>query len=167
MFKPKELSPEEKQRVISKINELSPWFHNIEIARGIFTNPKSNYPLERWHAVEPELPESLENRTCLDIGCSSGFFSFKLRERGAERVVGIDGVEQLLAIEQAKFAKSVLGMDNIEIKKLDVYDVDQLDTKYDYTLFLGVFYHLRHPLLALDKLRKVTNGKMIFQTTIS
>lgn len=163
----KQLSKDKEDKIISKINELAPWFHNIELANGIFTNPKSDYPLDRWKIVEPELPASLDNKICLDVGCSSGFFSFKLRGKGAKKVVGIDGGEQALAIDQAKFAKDVLEMDRIDFRKLNVYDVDQLNIQFDYTLFLGVFYHLRHPLLALDKLRKVTKEKMIFQTITS
>jgi len=99
----------------------------------------------------------------LDIGCSSGFFSMKLIENQAKHVIRIDDGEQNLAIPQVKLVAETLNVKNVDFEKLSVYDVEKLEKKFDLTLFLGVFYHLRYPLLALDKLRKVTD-KMILQT---
>jgi len=105
----------------------------------------------------------VKSKVVLDAGCSSGFFSIKLIENDARKVIGIDQGEQNKVVEQARFATNEMGIQNIEYKTLSVYDVEELDTKFDFTLFLGILYHLRYPLLALDKLRKVTD-KMIIQT---
>jgi tRNA (mo5U34)-methyltransferase len=161
---PKRLSPELREQLISRILELEPWFQNIEIAEGISTKPGSEYPLNRWRVVEPLLPPSLDGKVCLDVGCGAGFFSLKMREKGAELVVGIDKGEQSNAIEQARFVRDMLEVDNVEYHDLDVYEVDKLNMQFDYVLFLGTLYHLRHPLLALDKLRQVTRRTMILQT---
>ena len=102
---PKDLPSHQKEILISRIKEMGPWFHNIEIAKDVYTNPNSDYPLNRWKVLEQHLPERLDGKVCLDIGCSSGFFSMKLRERNAEQIVGIDFGEQAKAIQQAEFAK--------------------------------------------------------------
>jgi tRNA (mo5U34)-methyltransferase len=86
-----------------------------------------------------------------------------MKRRGAERVVGVDVDDRYL--NQARFAAETLGYD-IEFQKRSVYDVDQVAGQFDYVLFLGVFYHLRYPLFALDKVVKKVRQKLVFQTMI-
>jgi tRNA (mo5U34)-methyltransferase len=156
----------EKEFVKRKIVELGPWFHNFQIAKGIWTNPEGGpgpqYPDSRWKAIQPVLPD-VAGKTVLDIGCSSGFFSLKLKELGARYVLGVDAGEQPKAIEQARFAARTLGLE-VEFKTLSVYGVAELDQQFDVVLFMGVLYHLRHPLLALEALRPVCRETLILQT---
>jgi tRNA (mo5U34)-methyltransferase len=99
----------------------------------------------------------------LDIGCNAGFYSMEMKRRGAGRVVGIDSDERYLA--QARFAAETLGYDNIEFRELSVYDVAALGERFDVVIFMGVLYHLRHPLLALDLIREhVAGDLLIFQS---
>lgn len=161
------LSDKERDVLLAEIARLAPWFHDIEIAEGIWTNPEGtgpgrDYPASRWRLIQPLLPD-VTGKSCLDVGCSSGFFSVQLKQLGARRVVGIDLGEQSRAIEQARFVASVMNLD-IEFHELSVYDVECLNEQFDLILFLGVLYHLRHPLLALEKLRSVCRGTMIMQT---
>jgi tRNA (mo5U34)-methyltransferase len=88
-----------------------------------------------------------------------------MKRRGAERVVGVDIDDRYL--NQARFAAETLNLD-IEFVKLSVYDIDRLLGQFDYVLFLGVFYHLRYPLFALDKIVKkvAPTGKLVFQSMI-
>jgi tRNA (mo5U34)-methyltransferase len=98
----------------------------------------------------------------LDIGCNGGFYSIEMKKRGAERVLGIDFDDEYLA--QARFAAQVTGLD-IEFRKLSVYDVGSLRERFDVVLFMGVLYHLRHPLLALDLIREHVAGDLfVFQS---
>ena len=87
----------------------------------------------------------------------------KMKELGAASVVGIDDGEQPHAIEQARFAAQTLGLD-VEFQTLSVYDAGKLGRTFDIVLFMGVLYHLRHPLLALDALRPVCREALILQT---
>jgi tRNA (mo5U34)-methyltransferase len=99
----------------------------------------------------------------LDIGCNAGFYSMEMKRRGAERVVGVDSDDRYL--EQARFAAGTLGYDNIEFRNLSVYDVAALGEKFDVVIFMGVLYHLRHPLLALDLIHEhVAGDLLIFQS---
>jgi tRNA (mo5U34)-methyltransferase len=86
-----------------------------------------------------------------------------MKRRGAERVIGIDVDDRYL--NQARFAAETLGLE-IEFAKRSVYDVDSLPGTFDFVLFMGVLYHLRYPLYALDKVVQKVGGKLVFQTMI-
>lgn len=139
-------------QIRERIRSLGEWFHNIDLG-GVFTAPNhilGDYPKLRWRRFARAIPDDLTGASVLDVGCNAGFYSIEMKRRGATRVVGIDHDEGYLA--QARFAAEISGVD-IEFENMDVYDVAGLGTKFDIVLFLGVFYHLRHPLLALDLLR--------------
>jgi tRNA (mo5U34)-methyltransferase len=148
----------------ARIRELGPWFHDLDL-RGVQTAP--DHPLgpflaELWEQVELALPADMSGKTVLDIGCNAGFYSLRLHARGAQ-VTGIDHDAHYLA--QARFAAEVIGAD-IEYRQLDVYDVERLGRQFDYVLFMGVLYHLRYPLLALDRVAGLVRERLIFQTMI-
>jgi tRNA (mo5U34)-methyltransferase len=85
-----------------------------------------------------------------------------MKRRGAARVVGIDHDPGYL--QQARFAAQVCGLE-IEWRQLSVYDVAELGETFDIVLFMGVFYHLRHPLLALDLIHEhVARDLFVFQS---
>jgi tRNA (mo5U34)-methyltransferase len=150
--------------VIQRVAELGPWFHNMEIA-GVETAPDhflGDYPRFKWQGFAHVVPEDLTGLTVLDIGCNGGFYSLEMKKRGAERVVAVDSDERYL--EQARFAASSSGLD-IEFHQLSVYDVAKLGEKFDLVIFMGVLYHLRHPLLALDLIHEhVAKDMMLFQS---
>ncbi|WP_105430900.1 MULTISPECIES: TIGR04290 family methyltransferase [Neorhizobium] len=146
-----------------RIAELGPWFHNMEIG-GVQTAPDhflGDYPAFKWGGFQHVIPEDLQGRSVLDIGCNAGFYSVEMKRRHAGRVVGIDSDPRYLA--QARFAAEQSGLD-IEFRQMSVYDVGQLREKFDLVIFMGVLYHLRHPLLALDLLHEhVVADRMLFQ----
>lgn len=146
--------------------ELGPWFQNIDLGGGVETAPEhflGDYPSFKFERFADQLPEDLTGKTVLDIGCNAGFYSIEMKRRGAERVIGIDSDDRYLA--QARFAAEVLGFEDIEYRNLSVYDVAKLGERFDLVIFMGVLYHLRHPLLALDLIREhVAGDRMLFQT---
>ena len=148
----------------SRVRELGTWFHNLDL-RGVRTAPEhflGDYPQNKWRGFAHAIPFDLHGRTVLDIGCNAGFYSIEMKRRGAERVVAIDFDEAYLA--QARFAAEVNEVD-IEFHKLSVYDVGALCERFDIVLFMGVLYHLRHPLLALDLIHEhVTRDLLVFQS---
>ena len=98
----------------------------------------------------------------LDIGCNAGFYAIEMKRRGAERVVAMDSDRDYL--QQARFAAEVNGVD-LEFCELSVYDIGVLGERFDLVLFLGVLYHLRHPLLALDLIHEhVARDLLVFQS---
>jgi tRNA (mo5U34)-methyltransferase len=149
----------------ARIDALGPWFHNINLA-GIWTAPDhflGDYPRSKYRGFADALPQDLAGKTVLDIGCNAGFYSIEMMRRGAARVFGIDSDERYLA--QARLAAEVLELEGVEFANLSVYDVGGIGERFDVVLFMGVLYHLRHPLLALDLIREHVAGDMlIFQS---
>jgi tRNA (mo5U34)-methyltransferase len=136
-----------------EVEALGPWFHNIDLG-GVATAPEhllGDYPAVKWRRFAHALPPDLRGKTVLDIGCNGGFHSIEMKRRGADHVLAMDTDERYL--RQARFAAQVIGVD-IEFSRLSVYDVATLGGRFDIVLFLGVLYHLRHPLLALDLIRE-------------
>ena len=155
------LSPAEIRK---KVDALGPWFHNLNL-NGVSTAPShflGDYPNVKWQRFSDALPQDLTGRSVLDIGCNAGFYSMIMKRRGAARVLGLDPDEDYLA--QARFAAEISGFD-IEFRRMSVYDIGALGEKFDIVLFLGVLYHLRHPLLALDLIYEhAARDVMVFQS---
>jgi tRNA (mo5U34)-methyltransferase len=149
-----------------RIAELGEWFHNLNL-HGHFTAPNhylGDYPSLKWQRFAHAVPLDLRGMSVLDVGCNAGFYAIEMKKRGAARVVGIDSDPVYLA--QAAFAAETLGVD-IDLRQLSVYDVAALDERFDIVLFMGVVYHLRYPLLALDLLHEhVTRDLFVFQSML-
>jgi tRNA (mo5U34)-methyltransferase len=155
----------DRQELVRRVLELGDWFHNLDL-KGVPTAPAhflGDFPRVKWKQVAHALPQDLSAATVLDIGCNAGFYCLEFKKRGAGRVLGVDVDDRYLS--QARFAAAVLGMD-VEFAKCSVYDVDQIPGQFDYVLFMGVFYHLRYPLFALDKIVKKVRGRLVFQTMV-
>ena len=152
------------------VQSLGPWFHNLHLGPSGMVqtapdHPLGDFPANFWHVFRHVVPEDLSGTSVLDIGCNGGFYSFEMKRRGAARVLGLDHDGHYL--EQARFAAEQLGMRDIEFRQLEAYDVDRLGgPPFDFVLFMGVFYHLRHPLLALELVASVLapGGRLLFQT---
>lgn len=142
------------QKVIGK---LGPWYHDFELVPGISTNHQNKESmLNKWKFLEPFVPKDLSGKTVLDIGCSSGFFSLEVKKRKASRVVGTDIMPHSLA--QARFLSHWFDHP-IELRQIDAYSVDTLG-EFDFVIFIGVLYHLKHPLFALEKVSSICKDTM-------
>jgi tRNA (mo5U34)-methyltransferase len=135
----------------ARIDTVPHWYHQIEIRPGVVT-PGINETVETLRLLS--LPDDASGLRALDVGVRDGYFSFELERRGAE-VLAIDYLEP----SETGFpvAKELLGSD-VEYRVDNVYrlDPDEHGT-FDIALFLGVLYHLRDPLLALDRIWDVCN----------
>jgi tRNA (mo5U34)-methyltransferase len=154
-------------------DELAPrvaalrWYHTIDLGHGIVTNGVDDTPLR---LARLDLPSSLSGRSVLDIGAWDGFFSFEAERRGAARVVASDyyswhgpgwGTKAGFQLAREALGSRVVDLD------VDVMDLSpQRVGTYDVVLFLGVLYHLPHPLLALERIASVTRGMLIVETVL-
>jgi tRNA (mo5U34)-methyltransferase len=156
-----------KNRLQQEIHQLRPWFHNIHLPDGTQTAPDhklGDFPAYKWKEIEPHLPQDLTGWSVLDIGCNAGFYSIELAARGA-KVTGIDSNPNYLA--QARWALEHLPVSGrVDFRLMQLYDLARDEERYDLILFLGVFYHLRYPLLALDLVSRKVNRFLVFQTLI-
>lgn len=149
----------------AQMQALGPWFHNLHLPGGRQTAPDhrfGDFPAFKWRQIAPHLPEDLTGRRVLDIGCNAGFYSFQLAERGAD-VVGLDFDEHYL--RQARWAAECMGLSQrVEFRRGNVYEVGAMSEHFDLVVFMGVFYHLRYPLLALDGIARLAPDLLVFQT---
>ncbi|MGH9392769.1 MAG: TIGR04290 family methyltransferase, partial [Terriglobales bacterium] len=156
------MTPECIRRQVAQLGE---WFQNLDL-RGVETAPHhflGDYPTVKWRMMRTALPERMDGLSVLDIGCNAGFHALECKRRGAARVLGIDADARYL--QQARFAAEVLELE-VEWRQMSVYALDRLPESFDYVLFLGVFYHLRYPLYALDLVVKRMRQKLVFQTMV-
>jgi tRNA (mo5U34)-methyltransferase len=147
------------------IAELGPWFHNLHLPDGRQTAPEhplGDFPAFKWEQIEGCLPADLAGARALDIGCNAGFYSFQLAGRGAE-VLALDLDEHYL--RQGRWAAHYLDPEGrVEFRQGSVYDLAGIEGRFDVVLFMGVLYHLRYPLLALDLVAERVGGKLVLQT---
>jgi tRNA (mo5U34)-methyltransferase len=143
----------------SLIKKEDYWFHKIELGPDLVTpgwdDPK-NSKLPYFG-----LPARMEGMRVLDVGCCEGFFSFEAERRAAKEVIGIDpmpGSIRRLTICSDYLGSKVTGL------ACNVYELDQDVRTFDMVFFFGVLYHLRHPLLALEKILSVCTGTLLMQT---
>ena len=149
-----------EREIIEKINSIKNWWHKIELLPGVFT-PGEDDPQSRLYQMG--IPEDLAGVSVLDIGAYDGFFSFYCERKGAE-VTAVD----VISPDECGFnvIKTIL---NSKVKHVQstVYNLDPKNIgQFDIVLFIGVLYHLRHPLLALDKIYNLCNELMILESQI-
>jgi tRNA (mo5U34)-methyltransferase len=143
------------------------WYHTIDLGGGVITPGVDDTP---HRLARLELPGSLTGRTVLDVGAWDGFFSFECERRGAARVVASDyyswhgggwGTKDGFVLAREALQSRVEDID------IDVMDLapERVGT-FDVVLFLGVLYHLRHPLLALERVASVTRRLLIVETVV-
>ena len=149
-----------------KVGQIQ-WWHRIDLGHGIVTPGTTNSPKTLSHLG---LPEDLRGRTVLDVGAWDGFYSFEAERRGASRVLATDtfswdgggwGSKNGFLLAREAFQSKV------EDKHIGVLDLSaEAVGTFDLVLFLGVLYHMRHPLLALERIASVTKEQLILETHI-
>jgi tRNA (mo5U34)-methyltransferase len=158
---------ETREEVERKVSELGWWYHHFELPSGVMTGdgqPPAYDPDERWQLIAPYLPSDLSGKTVLDVGGNSGYFSLQMKLRGAGKTVMVEPA--LDFVDQARFVFSQFGV-RVKTVHEDVHTYC-LTTKerFDYVLFLGLFYHLKYPVLVLDRLAEMTKTLLFFNSHI-
>jgi tRNA (mo5U34)-methyltransferase len=138
------------------------WHQRFELAPGVVTPGENDIV---WLLNEAAIPDDMSGMTALDIGTTNGGAAFELERRGAERVVAID-------IEDPRhYGFDVLSEfvgSGVEYVRASTYEAAAvLDERFDVVLFLGVLYHLRHPLLALDNVAELVRGEAFIETAVA
>jgi tRNA (mo5U34)-methyltransferase len=159
-----------RDEILNAKERLAPWFHRIDLGNGIFTKTESmmgepvDNPREMWEVIGRCLPADLRGKTVLDVGCNGGFYSVEAKRRGARRVLGVDG--QRHHVRQALFVRKALGLD-LEFRRFSIYNLTpEIIGRFDITLALGLVYHLKHLVLALERLFGLTNELLIVESAI-
>lgn len=137
------------------------WHQRFELAPGVYTPGANDI---NWLLSRSALPESMAGMSVLDIGTTNGGMIFECERRGAERLIAVD----ILDDQHFGFAKlcDLLGS-KAQFVQASIYELaDVLNESFDFVIFWGVLYHLRHPLLGLDSVRRVARGRMLLETAV-
>lgn len=154
-----------RSEVEKQIKSLGWWYQHFELPSGVWTGSgqePSYRPETRWKLLEPYLPTNLNGQTVLDVGGNAGYFSIQMKLRGAKRCVLVDPYVEF--VRQAEYVAKEFGVE-LEIVNEDVHIFClTTDERFDYVLFLGLFYHLKYPVLVLDRLAEMTKQRIFFQS---
>jgi tRNA (mo5U34)-methyltransferase len=160
---PSEITPEGLKKAVAGIA----WKHTMDLGRGVVTSSEGgNLVLIKRLG----LPERVDGLSVLDVGAWDGFFSFEAERRGARRVLATDSFQWDGGGWGTKtgfeLARRALGS-RVEDRTIDVLDISpETVGTFDLVLFLGVLYHMRHPLLALERVASVTGQHLILETVV-
>jgi tRNA (mo5U34)-methyltransferase len=162
----------DRETVLRKISHVPFWWHRIEVGYGLVTpghHGDIHHPTGDKNLLgNMRLPENLTGKSVLDIGAWDGFYSFEAERRGARRVLAIDnfyrGKQEGSGSQGFEVAKEILNS-KVEFRKAGVYDLNPEEFgMFDVVLCLGVLYHLRHPLLGMERIYSVTKEMLILET---
>ncbi|HLH39805.1 MAG TPA: DUF1698 domain-containing protein [Bryobacteraceae bacterium] len=148
-------------RLIGQLGELG-WYHSIDLPGGGVIPGIQSIEHLRARIAQYPIPQDLRGKRVLDIGAWDGWFSFEMERRGAE-VVAVDSARQQTFFEAKKLLNS-----KVEYIVEDVCHLSPRDIGYfDIVLFFGVLYHLKHPLLALEKVCALATDMACIETLVT
>jgi tRNA (mo5U34)-methyltransferase len=154
------------QLLAQRVGEIS-WWHTIDLGHGLVTpgKDKSHEKLATLH-----LPADLTGKTVLDVGAWDGYFSFEAERRGASRVLATDsyswGGQGWGSKAGFELAREALGS-SVQDLEIDALELSPTTVgEWDIVLYLGVLYHMRDPLMALERIAGVTRELVIVETLI-
>ena len=154
-----------RSEIEGEVRALGWWYQDFELPCGVRTGngeEPSYRPETRWKLLEAYIPSDLAGQSVLDVGGNAGYFSIQMMLRGAQRCVLVE--PYLEFARQAEFAARQFEV-KVEIVNEDVHTYClTTEERFDYVLFLGLFYHLKYPVLVLDRLAEMTKRRMLFQS---
>ncbi len=164
---------EDVSELARRIEEIPYWYHKIELTGGLVT--------PGWAPLNPAsygVPEDLTGQRVLDVGAWDGYWTFEALKRGAAEAVAIDDFSDHLgkledrserAWRSFDLCRDVLGHAEPRCRRIEmsVYDASEERLgRFDTVFFFGTLYHLRYPLLALDRLAALCDGLLLVESAI-
>ena len=154
--------PAFRKYIQSKVAEHPYFFHKFKLWEGLETPGWSDPAVDKLPYYG--LPERMDGMRVLDIGCAEGYFSFEAERRGAAEVIAVDSFHG--SIERFNIMREAFGS-KVNAYLCNVYDISaRTFGTFDFVMFFGVLYHLKHPWYALDKIASVCTGTMLLQTLV-
>ena len=142
------VEPPLSDEVARQLIDETTWYHSFELRPGMVTPGQCPYPTPAiCHMLQ--LPADLTGMTCLEIGSMDGPMTFELERRGAHAMaldvqdpawVGFDSARRIVGSRAVHYEGSVYELPYAEMSDLDL------------VVFCGVWYHLKYPLLAFERI---------------
>lgn len=168
------MTPEQSgptEDLAARVAAIDYWYHKIDLPGGIVT--------PGWAPIDPAaylIPEDLTGKRVLDVGAWDGYWTFEALKRGAREVVAIDNFSDFLSRLETRtgwdsfdLCRDALGYGDAQCQRHDisVYDLTEAEFgRFDCVFCFGVLYHLRHPLLALDRLAALCDEAIFVESAI-
>ncbi len=143
-----EVSQTEQQEIQSSLREFIPWRKGPFSIYGIDVD--SEWRSQRkWQRLVQHLPE-LQGKTVADIGCSNGYYMFRMMPYRPKLVIGFEpSVQHYYCF---KSLNSMAGQKNLHIDLLGVEHLQLFPNCFDVLFLMGIIYHRSSPV---DTLRDV------------
>ena len=138
------------------------WYHSFELPDGTFIDGFMTVAQQKRRYAQFPIPDDLRGKRLLDIGAWDGWFSFEAERHGAA-VTAIDCVElpSFLDIHARLHSK-------VDYRVMDFYELPGAGLgKFDIVFYLGVLYHVRHPLLSLEIVCALTRDIAIVDSFVT
>jgi len=137
------------------------WYHSFEFPDGSVINGYMPLAVQKERYARYPIPDNLSGKRLLDIGAWDGWFSFEAERHGGQ-VLAIDYVEVPTFQQVHRRLES-----KVDYRVLDFYELPAAGLgKFDVVFFLGVLYHLRHPLLALEIVCGLTSDVAVVESFV-
>jgi tRNA (mo5U34)-methyltransferase len=161
------MDPRSAAAAQDELDSLGWWYQHFQLPNGLWTGDgcePAYFPEIRWRFLEPFVPADVSGKTVLDLGGNAGYFSIRMKLRGAARCVLVDPYREF--VRQAEFAARQFGVD-VELINEDahVYCLTTAE-RFDYVFFLGLFYHLKYPGLVLDRVAEMAKERLFLASNV-
>jgi tRNA (mo5U34)-methyltransferase len=156
-----------REETEQEMKKLGWWYQHFQFPNGARTGSgkEPGYDAEaRWNFIEKYVPEDLSGKTVLDLGGNAGYFSIQMKLRGAEECTLVDPFVEF--IRQAEFAAKQFDVELTLINEDAHTYCLTTEGRFDYVIFLGLFYHLKYPGLVLDRLAEMAKERIYIQSDI-
>jgi tRNA (mo5U34)-methyltransferase len=164
----------DEQSLRQRIAAIPVWYHRIGLPGGVVT-PGTN-------PINPDayrIPEDLTGKRVLDVGAWDGYWTFEALKRGAREAVGIDDFSDYLGYlkpgqrrgwESFDLCRDALCYSEQRCRRteISIYDIseEKLGGRFDVAFCFGTLYHLRHPLLGLDRISAVCDDQIFVESFV-
>jgi hypothetical protein len=159
-----------------EVEQPPPWMYAWQLGSGIVT-PVAGPELPEIHRTRAELMEAQvraalsaagPDASVIDLACNEGWFSHRMLEWGASRVLGVDIRPRV--IRRAELIRAHYGIppERLEFACGDVFKLEPAELgTFDVVLCLGLVYHLENPVGAIRIARAVTRGMCVIESQLT
>jgi hypothetical protein len=123
-----------------------PSYQDIECIN--YEGPSKSF--QSWRNIQ-KLTENIltfKDKYIIDLGCFHGYFSFKAKQAGASKVLGLDKLHQAIS-----FANSLQQYNEIEVL-FDIWESGEKIPECDILFLLNALHHFSQPRETLKNMQK-------------
>lgn len=156
-------NPPSREELVALVKSFPQWYQRVYLGHGVYTIDEPVYHEGMWRRLRSAFPPDLQGASVLDVAANAGYFSIQMKRLGAGKVVGVDVHKD--SLRQAAICRQIWDLD-IEYRSADVDRMEGFEEQFDIVLFLGILYHLKAPLLALENVGQACRDAIVVETEV-